>query len=49
MVLAELTDVTDPDEPCNVSREVRPPKVVDDVCTCCEVSVMSGGENCVNV
>ena len=41
-----MTNVTGPDEPCNVSREVRPPKAVDDVCACGEVSVMSGGENC---
>ena len=49
--LAELTNVTGPDEPCNVSGEVRPPKVVDDVCPCSEVSmmssgVMSSGEDC---
>ena len=44
--LVKLTYVTGPDEPCNVSGEVRPPKVVDDVCSCGEVSMMSGGENC---
>ena len=43
MGLAKLTYVTGPDEPCNVSGEVRPPKVVDDVCTCGKVSVMPGG------
>ena len=42
--------MTGPDEPCDVGGEVRPPKVVDDVCTC-EVTMMSGGvmsssENC---
>ena len=40
-----------PYEPCDVSGEVRPPKAVDDVCSCREISVMSGsvvsgGENC---
>ena len=49
--LVQLTYVAGPDEPCDVGREVRPPKVVDDVCSCGEVSVMSGGivssgENC---
>ena len=49
--LAKLTYVTGPDEPCDVGGEVRPPKAVDDVCSCGEVSVMSGsivsgGENC---
>ena len=43
MGLVEVTYVTCPDEPCNVGGEVRPPKVVDNVCTCCEVSMMSGG------
>ena len=46
MGLVKLTYVTGPDEPCDVSGEVRPPKVVDDVCSCGEVSVMSGGKNC---
>ena len=46
MYLVQLTYVAGPDEPCNVGREVRPPKVVDDVCSCGEVSLMSGGENC---
>ena len=51
MGLAKLTYVTGPDEPCDVSREVRPPKVVDDVCMCGKASVMSSGivsgsENC---
>ena len=46
MGLVKLTYVTGPDEPCDVSGEVRPPKVVDDVCLCGEVSMMSGGENC---
>ena len=51
MGLVELTYVTGPDEPCNVSRVVRPPIGVDDVCTCCKVTMMSGGimssnENC---
>ena len=43
--------MTGPDEPCNVSGEVRPPKVVDNVCACHEVTMMSGhimggGKNC---
>ena len=43
--------MTGPDESCNVGREVRPPKAVNDVHSCCKVSVMSssivsGGENC---
>ena len=42
----KLTNVTGPDKPCDVGREVRPPKAVNDVCMCGEVSVMSGGENC---
>ena len=37
----KLTYVTGPDEPCDVGREVRPPKVVNDVYLCGEVSVMS--------
>ena len=41
--MAKLTYVTGPDEPCDVGGEVRPPKAVDDVCSCGEVSVMSGG------
>ena len=44
--LAKLTYVAGPYEPCNVGGEVRPPKAVDDVCLCGEVSMMSGGENC---
>ena len=49
--LAKLTYMAGPYEPCDVSREVRPPKAVDDVCLRGEVSVMSGGvvsgsENC---
>ena len=44
--LAKLTYVAGPYEPCDVGGEVWPPKVVDDVCSCGEVSVMSGGENC---
>ena len=49
--LAKLTYVAGPYEPCDVGREVWPPKAVDDVCSCGEVSVMSGGivsscENC---
>ena len=43
--LAKLTYVAGPDEPCDVSGEVRPPKVVNDVCSCGEVSMMSGDEN----
>ena len=46
MGLAKLTYVTGSYEPCNVSGEVRPPKAVDDVCSCGKVSVMPGGENC---
>ena len=46
MGLAQLTYVAGPDEPCDVGGEVRPPKMVNDVCSCGEVSVMSGGENC---
>ena len=44
--LAKLTYVTGPDEPCNVGREVRPPKAVNDVCACGKVSVMPSSENC---
>ena len=44
--LAKLTYVAGPYEPCNVGREVWPPKAVNDVCPCGEVSMMSGGENC---
>ena len=49
--LAKLTYVAGPYEPCNVGGEVWPPKAVDNVCSCGEVSVMSGGvvsgsENC---
>ena len=44
--LAKLTYVASPYEPCNVGSEVRPPKVVGDVCSCGEVSMMSSGENC---
>ena len=49
--LAKLTYVAGPYKPCNVGGEVRPPKVVDDVCSCGKVSMMSGGvvssgENC---
>ena len=51
MSLAKLTYVAGPYKPCDVGRKVRPPKAVDDVCSCGEVSVMSGGimsgsENC---
>ena len=49
--LVKLTYVAGPYEPCDVGGEVRPPKVVDDVCSCGKVPVMSGGivssgENC---
>ena len=44
--MAKLAYVAGPYEPCDVGGEVRPPKAVDDVCSCGEVSVMSGGENC---
>ena len=52
--LVKLTYVTGPNEPCDVGGEVRPPKAVDDVCSCGEVSMMSGGvvssgENCWSV
>ena len=43
MGLVKLTYVTGPYEPCDVGREVRPPKVVDNVCSCGKVSMMSGG------
>ena len=51
MGLVKLTYVTGPDEPCDVGGEVRPPKAVDDVCSCGKVSMMSGSivsssENC---
>ena len=39
----KLTYVASPYEPCDVSGEVRPPKAVDDVCSCGEISMMSGG------
>ena len=44
--LAKLAYVAGPYEPCDVGGEVRPPKVVNDVCSCGEVSVMSSGEIC---
>ena len=44
--LAKLAYVAGPYEPCDVGGEVWPPKAVDDVCSCGEVSMMSGGENC---
>ena len=44
--LVKLTYVTGPYEPCDVGGEVRPPKAVNDVCSCGEVSMMSGGKNC---
>ena len=40
--LVKLTYVAGPYEPCDVGGEVKPPKVVDDVCSCGEVSIMSG-------
>ena len=51
MSLVKLTNVTGPDKPCDVGREVRPPKVVDDMCMCGEVSmvsgsIVSGSKNC---
>ena len=46
MGLVKWIYVTGPDEPCDISGEVRPPKAVNDVCTCGKVSVMSGSENC---
>ena len=44
--LVKLTYVTGSYEPCDVRGEVRSPKAVGDVCSCGEVSMMSGGENC---
>ena len=44
--VVKLTYVAGPYKPCDVGGEVRPPKAVGDVCSCGEVSVMSGGENC---
>ena len=49
--LAKLAYVAGPYEPCDVGGEVRPPKAVDDVCSCHKISMMSGsvmssGENC---
>ena len=41
--MVKLTYVAGPDKPCDVGREVRPPKAVDDVCSCGKVSMMSGG------
>ena len=46
MGLVKLAYVAGPYEPCDVGGKVGPPKAVDDVCSCGEVSVMSGGENC---
>ena len=46
MGLAKLAYVAGPYEPCDIGGEVWPPKVVDDVCSCHKISVMSGGENC---
>ena len=51
MGFTKLTYVTGPDKPYDVGREVRPPKAVDDMCMCGEVSMMSSGvvsssENC---
>ena len=43
MGLAKLTYVTGSYEPCDVGSEVRPPKVVGNVCSCGKVSVISGG------
>ena len=43
MGLAKLAYVAGPYEPCDVSGEVWPPKAVNDVCSCGEVSMMSGG------
>ena len=45
MSLAKLTYVAGPYKPCDVGGEVWPPKAVGDVCSCGEVSMMSGGEN----
>ena len=44
--LAKLAYVAGPYEPCDVGGEVWPPKAVDNVCSCGEISMMSGGENC---
>ena len=44
--LAKLAYVAGPYEPCDIGGEVWPPKAVDDVCSCREIPVMSGGENC---
>ena len=49
--LVKLTYVAGPYEPCNVGGEVRPPKAVNDVCSCGKISMMSDGvvsssENC---
>ena len=44
--LVKLAYVAGPYEPCDVGGEVRPPKAVNDVCSCGEVSVMSSGKNC---
>ena len=51
MGLAKLAYVAGPYKPCDVGGEVRPPKAVNNVCSCGEVSMMSsgvvsGGENC---
>ena len=51
MGLAKLAYVAGPYEPCDVGGEVRPPKAVDDVCSCRKISMMSGsvvsrGKNC---
>ena len=44
--LAKLAYVAGPYEPCDIGGEVWPPKAVNDVCSCREISMMSGGENC---
>ena len=49
--LVKLTYVAGPYKPCNVGGKVGPPKVVNYVCPCGEVPVVSGcvvssGENC---
>ena len=41
--MAKLAYVAGPYEPCDVGRKVRPPKVVNYVCPCGEVSMMSSG------
>ena len=51
MGLAKLAYVAGPYEPCDIGGEVWPPKAVNDVCSCREISMMSGGavsggENC---